>query len=189
MLAPVTHGKVRVRMTTARSQTPARGGQGGAGGGMLLELVDRILDKGIVIDAWARVSILSIEVLTIEARVVVASVETYLRYAEAIGNTALASAPAQRSVQQARGAQGGGAQQPQLGGQQGQALPAPQPGNLMPQQLGQQFGQQQPQPAQPMRPQPQQTQPPMQPTQPAQPQQPQPFQPQQPGQPSATPPQ
>jgi 4-hydroxy-3-methylbut-2-enyl diphosphate reductase IspH len=60
----------------------------------LAEVVDRILDKGIVIDAWAKVSLVGIELLSIEARVVVASVETYLRYAEAIGLTATAAAPA-----------------------------------------------------------------------------------------------
>jgi len=63
------------------------------GPGSLAELLNVILDKGIVIDAWARVSVVGIEILTIEARVVVASVETYLRYAEAIGLTALASPP------------------------------------------------------------------------------------------------
>jgi hypothetical protein len=60
----------------------------------LVEVVDRILDKGIVIDAWARVSLVGIELLAIEARAVVASVDTYLRYAEAIGLTATAAAPA-----------------------------------------------------------------------------------------------
>lgn len=60
----------------------------------LAEVVDRILDKGIVIDAWAKVSLVGIELLSIEARVVVASVETYLKYAEAIGLTAAAAAPA-----------------------------------------------------------------------------------------------
>ena len=54
----------------------------------LVEVVDRILDKGIVVDAWARVSLVGIELLAIEARVVVASVDTYLKYAEAIGLTA-----------------------------------------------------------------------------------------------------
>ncbi|MBU2703765.1 hypothetical protein Ga0466249_004922 [Sporomusaceae bacterium BoRhaA] len=53
----------------------------------LVEVVDRILDKGIVIDAWARVSLVGIELLAIEARVVIASVETFLKYAEAIGLT------------------------------------------------------------------------------------------------------
>jgi gas vesicle structural protein len=57
----------------------------------LVEVLDRILDKGIVIDAWIRISAVGIEVLAIEARVVIASVETYLRYAEAIGLTAAAA--------------------------------------------------------------------------------------------------
>jgi hypothetical protein len=60
----------------------------------LAEVVDRILDKGIVIDVWAKVSLVGIELVSIEARVVIASVETYLKYAEAIGLTATAAAPA-----------------------------------------------------------------------------------------------
>ena len=60
----------------------------------LAEVIDRILDKGIVVDAWARVSLVGIELLAIEARVVIASVETYLKYAEAVGLTATAAAPA-----------------------------------------------------------------------------------------------
>jgi 4-hydroxy-3-methylbut-2-enyl diphosphate reductase IspH len=59
----------------------------------LAEVVDRILDKGIVIDAFAKVSLVGIELVSIEARVVVASVETYLKYAEAIGLTASAAQP------------------------------------------------------------------------------------------------
>lgn len=59
----------------------------------LAEVVDRILDKGIVIDAFAKVSLVGIELIAIEARVVVASVETYLKYAEAIGLTATAASP------------------------------------------------------------------------------------------------
>jgi hypothetical protein len=46
-----------------------------------------------VIDAWVRISLVGIELITIEARVVVASVDTYLKYAEAIAQTALAAAP------------------------------------------------------------------------------------------------
>jgi len=60
----------------------------------LAEVVDRILDKGIVVDAWARVSLVGIEILAIEARVVVASVDTFLKYAEAVGLTATATAAA-----------------------------------------------------------------------------------------------
>jgi gas vesicle structural protein len=54
----------------------------------LAEVVDRILDKGIVIDAFVKVSLVGIELLAVEARVVIASVETYLKYAEAVGLTA-----------------------------------------------------------------------------------------------------
>lgn len=57
----------------------------------LAEVLDRILDKGVVIDAWVRVSLVGIELLGIEARVVVASVETFLKYAEAIGLTPTAA--------------------------------------------------------------------------------------------------
>lgn len=57
----------------------------------LVEVIDRILDKGIVIDAWVRVSLVGIELLAIEARVVIASVETFLKYAEAVGLTASAA--------------------------------------------------------------------------------------------------
>jgi hypothetical protein len=57
----------------------------------LAEVLDRILDKGLVLDAWVRVSLLGLEILTVEARVVLAGVETYLKYAEAIGLTAPAT--------------------------------------------------------------------------------------------------
>ncbi len=53
----------------------------------LVEVVDRILDKGVVVDAWARVSLVGIELMAIEARAVVAGVETFLKYAEAVGLT------------------------------------------------------------------------------------------------------
>lgn len=64
------------------------------GSSSLAEVIDRILDKGIVVDAWARVSLVGIELLAIEARVVAAGVETFLKYAEAVGLTAAAAAPA-----------------------------------------------------------------------------------------------
>jgi len=50
----------------------------------LADVLDVILDKGLVIDAYVRVSVIGIEVLTIDARIVVASVDTYLRFAEAV---------------------------------------------------------------------------------------------------------
>ncbi|HEU5140852.1 MAG TPA: gas vesicle protein GvpJ [Bacillales bacterium] len=72
----------------------------------LAEVIDRILDKGIVIDAFARVSVVGIEILTVEARVVIASVDTWLRYAEAVGllrdeveEKGLASQPNERNNQ------------------------------------------------------------------------------------------
>jgi hypothetical protein len=55
------------------------------GGGGLAEVIDIILDKGLVIDAYVRVSLIGIEILTIDARIVIASVDTYLRFAEAVG--------------------------------------------------------------------------------------------------------
>src|SRR5919206_978437 len=57
------------------------------GGTSLIDVLDRVLDKGIVIDAWVRVSLVGIDLITVEARVVVASIDTYLRYAEAMGIT------------------------------------------------------------------------------------------------------
>lgn len=56
-----------------------RNGSSGLG-----DVVELILDKGLVIDAFVQVSLIGIEILTIEARVIVASVDTYLRYAQAI---------------------------------------------------------------------------------------------------------
>jgi hypothetical protein len=65
----------------------------------LAQLVDMILDKGIVIDRWASVSVLGLELLTIETRMVVTSVETYLRYADAMARlTPAAPPPWQRAV-------------------------------------------------------------------------------------------
>ena len=52
---------------------------------LLYNVIELILDRGLVIDVFARVSLIGIEVLTIDARVVVASVDTYLRFAEACG--------------------------------------------------------------------------------------------------------
>jgi hypothetical protein len=57
----------------------------------LAEVVDRILDKGVVVDAWVRVSLVGIEILAVEARAVVAGVDTFLKYAEAVGLTAAAA--------------------------------------------------------------------------------------------------
>ena len=53
----------------------------------IAEVVDRILDKGVVIDAFVRVTLVGIELIAIEVRAVVASIESWLKYAEAVGLT------------------------------------------------------------------------------------------------------
>jgi hypothetical protein len=67
-------------MTTAVQQA----GGAGPSSSSLADVIDTILDKGLVVDAYVRVSLVGIEVLTIDARIVVASVDTYLRFAEAV---------------------------------------------------------------------------------------------------------
>src|SRR5712675_3605316 len=61
------------------------------GGTSLIDVLDRVLDKGIVIDAWVRVSLVGIDLITVEARVVVASIDTYLKYSEAVSQTTTVS--------------------------------------------------------------------------------------------------
>ena len=63
------------------------------GGTSLIDVLDRILDKGIVVDAWVRISLVGIDLITVEARVVVASIDTYLKYADAVGLTGIVSRP------------------------------------------------------------------------------------------------
>jgi gas vesicle structural protein len=63
-------------MSTAVATRPPQGN--------LYEVIDVILDKGLVIDAFVRVSLVGIELLTIDARIVIASVDTYLHFAEAV---------------------------------------------------------------------------------------------------------
>jgi len=52
----------------------------------LIDVLDRVLDKGIVIDGWVRVSLAGIDLITVELRVFVASLETYLRHADAVAH-------------------------------------------------------------------------------------------------------
>ena len=66
-----------------------------AGGSSLIDVLDRVLDKGIVIDAWVRVSLVGIDLITVEARVVVASIDTYLKYSEAVSASGTVSRPAE----------------------------------------------------------------------------------------------
>ena len=58
----------------------------GADGG-LIDVLDRVLDKGIVIDGWARMSVVGIDLLSVEMKIVVASIDTYLRYSDALDLT------------------------------------------------------------------------------------------------------
>ncbi|WP_181765116.1 gas vesicle structural protein GvpA [Streptomyces albidus (ex Kaewkla and Franco 2022)] len=69
-------------MTQSTNTATANSGSG-AGGGNLYDILELILDRGLVIDAFVRVSLVGIEILKIDVRVVVASVDTYLRFAEA----------------------------------------------------------------------------------------------------------
>jgi hypothetical protein len=64
-----------------------------SGGSSLIDVLDRVLDKGIVIDAWVRISLVGIDLTTAEARLVVASIDTYLKYADAVGLVGLVSRP------------------------------------------------------------------------------------------------
>jgi gas vesicle structural protein len=73
-------------MTVATQRAGGGGGhveRGGGGSSGLADVIELILDKGLVIDVFVRVSLVGIEILTIDARIVVASVDTFLRFAEA----------------------------------------------------------------------------------------------------------
>ncbi len=67
----------------------------------LIDVLDRVLDKGIVIDAWVDVTLLGLDLLTVEARVIVASIDTYLKYSRAIG-----AIPPQAAGELAQGGRG-----------------------------------------------------------------------------------
>src|SRR5882672_5050699 len=69
-----------------------------SGNSSLIDVLDRVLDKGIVIDAWVRVSVVGIELVTVEARVVVASIATYFSHAEVLAELSTTS-PARRALQ------------------------------------------------------------------------------------------
>jgi hypothetical protein len=69
-------------MAVTATQNRYAGGPSPSG---LADVLDLILDKGLVIDLYVRVSLVGIELLTVDARIVIASVDTYLRFAEAVG--------------------------------------------------------------------------------------------------------
>ncbi|GAA4144178.1 gas vesicle protein GvpJ [Actinomadura keratinilytica] len=74
-----------IAQQTSGTNYVQRGGSSG-----LADVVDLILDKGLVIDVYARVSLVGIEILTVDVRIVVASVDTYLRFAEAVNRLDIA---------------------------------------------------------------------------------------------------
>src|SRR3954469_25959291 len=79
-------------------QTPYRGGSGyvaRSSSSGLYDVLELILDKGLVIDVFVRVSLVGIELLTIDARIVIASVDTYLRFAEAVNRLDLMASETQ----------------------------------------------------------------------------------------------
>ena len=69
------------------------------------EVLDRVLDKGIVIDAWVRVALMGIDLIAVQARVVVASIDTYLQFTEAVAGGAPVLTPAAHGA--ARSTRGG----------------------------------------------------------------------------------
>jgi hypothetical protein len=64
-----------------------------SGGSSVIDVLDRVLDKGIVIDAWARISLVGIDLMTVDARAVVASNDTHLNYRDAVGLKGLVFRP------------------------------------------------------------------------------------------------
>jgi len=58
-------------------------------GASMIDVLDRVLDKGIVIDAWVRVSVVGLDLITVRARVVVASIDTYLRHSDEVARVPL----------------------------------------------------------------------------------------------------
>src|SRR5437868_11836272 len=89
-------------MQQYRGGQPYRGGSGyvaRSSSSGLYDVLELILDKGLVIDAFVRVSLIGIEILTIDARVVVASVDTYLRFAEAVNRLDLTAVGDHATIQ------------------------------------------------------------------------------------------
>ena len=85
-MQPLSSMKSRKTLTTARASAvhaPAD----------VMEVLDRVLDRGIVIDAWLRVSVVGLALVDVNARVVVASIRTYVRDGDAIAGRAMVSRP------------------------------------------------------------------------------------------------
>jgi gas vesicle structural protein len=93
-------------------QQPYRGGSGyvaRSSSSGLYDVLELILDKGLVIDVFVRVSLIGIEILTIDARIVIASVDTYLRFAEAVNQLDLMATETQGLPELMEGITEGGA--------------------------------------------------------------------------------
>jgi len=103
-------------------QQPYRGGSGyvaRSSSSGLYDVLELILDKGLVIDVFVRVSLIGIEILTIDARIVIASVDTYLRFAEAVNRLDLMSTETQGLPELMDGITEGGASKKTQGVLQG----------------------------------------------------------------------
>ena len=99
-------------MATSAVQQPYRGGSGyvaRSSSSGLYDVLELILDKGLVIDVFVRVSLIGIEILTVDARIVIASVDTYLRFAEAVNRLDLMSTETQGLPELMEGITEGGA--------------------------------------------------------------------------------
>ena len=97
-------------MAVATQGTSSNYMQRGPSPSGLADVLDVILDKGLVVDLYVRVSLVGIELLTVDARIVVASVDTYLRFAEAVNRLDLAATGSQQTLPEViEGMQEGGA--------------------------------------------------------------------------------
>ena len=99
-------------MATAMQTQPYRGGSvyvARSSSSGLYDVLELILDKGLVIDVFVRVSLIGIEILTVDARIVIASVDTYLRFAEAVNRLDLMSTETQGLPELMEGITEGGA--------------------------------------------------------------------------------
>jgi gas vesicle structural protein len=99
-------------MQSRSTMQPYRGGSGyvaRSSSSGLYDVLELILDKGLVIDVFVRVSLIGIEILTIDARIVIASVDTYLRFAEAVNRLDLMSTETQGLPELMEGITEGGA--------------------------------------------------------------------------------
>jgi len=109
-------------MQTRSGNMPYRGGSGyvaRSSSSGLYDVLELILDKGLVIDVFVRVSLIGIEILTIDARIVIASVDTYLRFAEAVNRLDLMATETSGLPEMMEDITGGGASKKTKGAIQG----------------------------------------------------------------------